>query len=242
MIIKRLYRPLIIAALGAATIPMLAQAQYTPGSFMYFDHVANAGWVNLGINPAVDDLKSDSDKDRVEEPPRDLLKFSVSLPKRKAMIQTMVDTAAQKNPAGGQMLKAVIQDQDIFRILQSALKESGYQMDDLGDPLGFYWVASWSVANDKVGVNSRPQMLAVRDQAAGKLRTMPSIIAMSDEGKQALAETLYLNALVLVIQHKLSAQIPFRKADAEQSARQGGTMFGMDLSKYRLTESGFQPI
>jgi hypothetical protein len=226
------------AALGAAALPVLALAQYTPGSFMYFDHLAFSTSMSLTINPAIDDLNKE--KDTVEEPPKDILKFAFSLPKRKATIQAMIDATTRRNAGSGKMLKAVIQDQDIFKILESALKSSDYQMNDMADALGFYWVASWSVANDKIGVNSRTQMLAVRDQAETKLRSMPSMYSMSDEGKQALAETLYLNALVLVIQHNLVKSDPAAKADITASARQGSIQFGRDPMQYRLTEFGFQ--
>ncbi len=227
----------ILACFMAWATPAIAQ--YTPGSFMYFDHVAHASWVNFGLNPGIENLKDDSEDDQ-PKPQIDPYLFTVSRVTRQTNIQKIVANAEKGNAAAGQAMKALLINQDIFGILDKSLQDQGLATNNLADALGFFWVTSWSIANDKVGQNSALQLLSVRDQASRFLDQQADIVSWNAAKKQEMSDTLYLNAVFLMLMYQQSKDAGAYKSVITQAAQKGALKFGVDTQKVTLTETGLE--
>ncbi len=228
-------------ACSAICWPIMGHAQYTPGSFMYFDHIAFNNWSNISINPALDNLKDNSEDDQ-PKPMIDPYLFTVSKLTRQTNIQKIVANAEKGNATAGQTMKALLINQDIFGILDTSLQGQGLKTNNLADALGFFWVTSWSIANDTVGQNSALQLQSVRNQARGFLDQQPNITSWNAAKKQEMSDTLYLNAVFLMLMYQQSKDAGAYKSVITQAAQNGAKHFGLDTQKVTLTETGLELV
>lgn len=233
-----------------------ATAQYTPGSFMYFDHLANNMAVNIGIMGQQkyhddDDDKQDKDAlirkllERAKKQPARAIKpadfvFPVSQPTRQATLNAIVDSLSKDNPASRSELQAVLIDQNLFGILDTAIQKYGMRTNNLADSYTLYWIASWEAAHNSEPKESPPaQVKAVKAQVVSFLSNVDALHDMTATEKQQLSDTLLVNAALLEMMAEASKTNPQFQQSRAQAGRAGAAAFGLFIDGITLTGTGF---
>lgn len=232
-----------------------ASAQYTPGSFMYFDHLANNTAVNIGLLGKQKYHDDDEEEDKQEVLKRLLEKskkqpartvrptdfvFPVSQPARTATLNAIVDGLSKDNPAGRRELQAALIDQNIFAVLDTAIQKYGLRTNNLADAYTLYWISSWEAAHNSMqGESSPAQVKAVKAQVVDFLSNVDALHTMKVADKQQLSDTLLVNAVLLEMIGESAKADPQFQELRSQAGRSGAAAFGLIVDGVTLTESGF---
>lgn len=232
-----------------------ASAQYTPGSFMYFDHLANNTAVNIGLlgKQKYHDDDEEEDKQQVlkrlleksnKQParavkPTDFV-FPVSQPARTATLNAIVDGLSKDNPAARGELQAALIDQNIFAVLDTAIQKYGLRTNNLADAYTLYWISSWEATHNSMqGESSPAQVKAVKAQVVGFLSNVDALPTMKVTDKQQLSDTLLVNVVLLEMIGESAKANPQFQQLRSQAGRSGAAAFGLLVDGVTLTESGF---
>lgn len=238
-------RKLFVVALGllsglAVTLPV--GAQYTPGSFMYFDHLANNTAINIGLlgkNTGSDDEEEESPPPpRVQSPKNVRLDFVASKAVRQKTVEEVIGAIGQLNPTQRDGLRAAFINNDIFAQTEAALRPYGLRTNNLADAMTMFLICAWDAAHGVSEESSRAKVTAVRRQMQAALSTNQTIGGLSDITKQQLSDTLFINALLIQAMADAAKDNPAIKANVQRSAMQGAATFGFDLSTITVGENG----
>lgn len=240
---RRLALPLL-AALSSLGLAAPVLAQYTPGSFMYFDHLANNFAVNIGmIGQTVNASDDDDEVAPKVQPKRQVrLDFTPSKVVRQKTITTVIDAIGQLNPAQRNELRAAFVNNDLFSQAETALRPYNVRTNNVADAMTVYLISAWDAAHGVSDQASVGKFAAVRSQIADGLSQNQAIGGLSDATKQELSDTLFINAFLIDAMADSAKENPSIAANVRRSAMEGATVFGFDLSKIQIGENGIRTV
>ena len=179
----------------------------------------------------------------VAAPSRSATSFTTN-PAVSARVRQQVLAAALPSSPNPQGLRQAVDSGAPWQEFDRLLALHGYDSRDLSDVVAAFYLIAWEVATGGDATAQPAGIAAVRGQARDMLAGMPTVARMSDDERQATAETLAFHAMAIMArQHDLrmagggAALAAFRNEVAQAVAQQQG----IDVRRFALTPAGFQP-
>ncbi|WP_458094400.1 DUF6683 family protein [Roseomonas sp. WA12] len=166
------------------------------------------------------------------------LRYTPDAARRRANLAQFVARSRSADPAGAERLAQLFASGVIIERIGAAIAPLGLRLDDLADAYALWWVAAWQATQGTNPTPSRATMQAVRAQVMRAMATTPSLANADNAGRQALAEALLIQTMLLDGMVEQARRPEERRAIATAAA-QGAAGMGLDLSRMRLTETGF---
>ena len=168
------------------------------------------------------------------------LRYTPNAARRRANLAQFVARSRSADPAGAERLAQLFASGDIIERIGAAIAPLGLRVDDLADAYALWWVAAWQATQGANPTPSRAVLQAVRAQVMRAITTTPALANTSDADRQNLAEALLTQTMLLDAMVE-QARRPEEQRDIAAAAAQGAAGMGLDLSRMRLTETGFVP-
>jgi hypothetical protein len=120
------------------------------------------------------------------------------------VLQTFIDTLKASGQATPEQLtqfesaaKESLTREAMQQFIDQLFVGEGFKLENLGDVLAIYMIASFVVLNDLTNGTTTEQDLAVRDQIVSAFANVPEMKQLSDTDKQKAAEGLILATIFL---------------------------------------------
>lgn len=130
-------------------------------------------------------------------------------------------------------------DGRLFAQLEQAAGGYGLRMDSLPDAYAIWWINAWEATQGRNTSPSRARVAAVKRQATAAMLETPGLAGAGDAMKQEMAESLWIQAVLLDVAVDQSKGQPDRLRAVGDAAAQGARAMGVDLSTMTLTDAGF---
>lgn len=164
---------------------------------------------------------------------------TVSARVRQEVLAAMLPSSP--NPAG---LRAAVEAGRPWQEFDRLLAQHGYDSRDLADVVAAFYLIAWEVSTGGDALAQPAGIASVRGQARQMVAANPAMARLDEAGRQATAETLAFSAMAMWarLADLRAAGVPgpisaFRAEVARSVAQQQG----IDLTRYALTATGFQP-
>lgn len=169
------------------------------------------------------------------------LRFTPTLEARKANFQRLVDQRrGGADAATLRQFETLLADPAFMRQVEGELAKRGLRADSMADAFAIWWIQAWQTVHGQTDDPSPAAIRAVRAQAGRAMLTLPGLLAAPDAGKQAFAEGLLVQAVLMgtaLEQVKADpAQVRRLAASVRAAAR---SQAGLDLTAMTLTDAGF---
>ena len=167
-----------------------------------------------------------------------VLTFTVSEPLRANHQQQFLDSLRSRSPGAADDLAG----HDLIGLLGTAIAPHGLKTDNVADAF-----TAWLMINHGLvtGDDSDPtpaQVEGTRQLATNALLAMPDLIASSDADKQAMTDSLLLQALLnQMMIDALKEANPAGLPAAQQEIRTATRDMGLDLDLLEMTPNGLAP-
>jgi hypothetical protein len=170
------------------------------------------------------------------------LNFIPSLARRRGTMEKIVRDYVQLNPASAAEIRAqLISNGDFIEQIAGAIEPYGYRTTNLADAYAIFWISAWEASHGITNAQTqRSQAQAVKRQVESILVAIPQAAEASDADKQAFAELLLVQAVMVQSAAEQNANNPTRRPQFEASVRQIATSLGFDLDLFTLTPTGFE--
>jgi hypothetical protein len=169
------------------------------------------------------------------------LRYTPSKTRRSANLAAFVQKMRARDPKGADDLQKVFAEGDFIERIDGLVASQGLRVDDVADAYALWWITAWHAAR---GNNDTPppQMIsAVQAQAARAVLATGEIATASDAHKQALAEALWVQSVLVDTAVEQAKQDPARLRAIGEAVRQAARGMGLDLDAIELTARGFVP-
>ena len=169
------------------------------------------------------------------------LRFTPSTERRAANFRRYLAQRQGGDAASVKQLQALLGDPTLMPRIEAELRRFGLRPDNVADAYTVWWINAWQAAHGQTGDPSLASTQAVKVQAERAFLAAPSL-ALSDEAtKQALAEGLLVQAVILAGVTEQVKGDPSQLRVIGDLARQSARRFGLDLDAVALTDAGFVP-
>jgi hypothetical protein len=166
--------------------------------------------------------------------------FTPSVARRKANYARFIERSRRADPAGVDNLVATLAT-DPVSLMSAELAKVGLSASNVADTYAVYWVEAWQAAHGQTGDSSHQTAQAVKRQAARALLATPEFLRAGHDGKQELADSLLVQALMIgAAKHQANGDQNALRQIAS-AVRKGAKGMGLDLDAMTLTEAGFVP-
>lgn len=166
------------------------------------------------------------------------LRFIPSTERRRASFARFL-ADRRGDAATRRQLEALISDPAFMPKVAAELAKIGLRPNNVADAYTVWWIAAWQAAHGQSRDPSPASVRAVRAQAERVLLAVPSVTGSDDATKQAFAEGLLVQAVVMSAVTEQTAGDPSGQRTIGQLARQSAGRFGIDLDAVTLTDAGF---
>jgi hypothetical protein len=170
------------------------------------------------------------------------LSFKTSLTDRKLIIAQLLQAKRDINPAAAQDLERFLGNSDAIGQTSKAMIAAGLSPNNVADAYTFYWTRAWRGVRGQSESLPRVQMLAVRDQVATMLLTVPQMTAATNGQKQGLAESMLIRSALVEAAINSAKSDPVLLEKIKASIAQGAKSTGLDVSQITLTSQGFRSV
>jgi hypothetical protein len=168
------------------------------------------------------------------------LSFKTSLTDRKLIIAQLLQAKRDINPAAAQDLERFLGNSDVIGQTSKAMVSAGLNPNNVADAYAFYWTRAWLGVRGQIESLPRAQMIAVRDQVATMLLTVPQMTAATNGQKQGLAESMLIRSALVEAAINSGQSDPVLLEKIKVSIAQGAKSTGLDVSQITLTAQGFR--
>jgi hypothetical protein len=168
------------------------------------------------------------------------LSFKTSLTDRKLIIAQLLQAKRDINPAAAQDLERFLGNSDVIGQTSKAMVSAGLNPNNVADAYAFYWTRAWLGVRGQIESLPRAQMIAVRDQVATMLLTVPQMTAATNGQKQGLAESMLIRSALVKAAINSGQSDPVLLEKIKVSIAQGAKSTGLDVSQITLTAQGFR--
>ncbi len=125
--------------------------------------------------------------------------------------------------------------------LEAELGRFGLRSDNLADAYTVWWINVWHAAHGVTGDPTQASVKAVKAQSERAMLATPGLAGGDDAGKQAMAEALLLQAVLIGSAAEQAKADPAQLRQIGDAARRSARGFGLDLDAFTLTDAGFVP-
>ncbi len=171
------------------------------------------------------------------------LAFTPNVQRRRATLTTIAAELEVGNRGRGAELKALLLGDgsgDIIQQMKPLLVQNGLNSDNLADAYTAYWITAWEASR---GIFDAPsdlkQIAAVKDLTTRVLGNMPEIANDTNGKKQAFAEVLLVQTLIIQNSAQGVASNPSAMPQFKSALRAQSISLGVDLDSVTLTPQGF---
>lgn len=171
-------------------------------------------------------------------PTRESLRFVPSTERRRASFARFL-AERRGDAATRQQLEALISDPAFMPKVGAEFAKIGLRPDNVADAYTVWWIAAWQAAHGQSRDPSPASVRAVKAQAEKVFLAVPSVTGADDATKQAFAEGLLVQAVVMSAVTEQTAGDPMGRRTIGQLARGSAGRFGLDLDAVTLTDAGF---
>jgi hypothetical protein len=165
--------------------------------------------------------------------------FTPSLTRRRANLANFVAKTRRSDPGGATKMEQFFASTDPIEAMSVAVAPYGLRVDNVADAYAIYWVQAWQAAHGDTSDPTRPLFQAIKQQSAAALGATPSFAASTDTSKQAFAEALMVQALLISAMVDSSKDDPAMMRQIGTAVRAGAKASGLDLDAMTLTPAGF---
>lgn len=161
-----------------------------------------------------------------------------------ARVRQQVLAAALPSSPNPQGLRQAVDSGAPWQEFDRLLALHGYDSRDLSDVVAAFYLIAWEVATGGDATAQPAGIAAVRGQARQMLAGMPNVARMSDDERQATAETLAFHAMAIMARHhdlRVAGAGPALAAYRSEVAHAVAQQQGIDVRRFALTPAGFQP-
>ena len=169
------------------------------------------------------------------------LRYAPSTARRRSNLNGMIANMRRADPAGAAELQRIFATEDFIELAGRGLAPYGLRTDNVADAYAAWWVNAWLAWAGDASDTRPAQARAVSDQAGRALLATPAFVNATDAEKQALAESLIVQAALIGGATERLKTDPSQKAQLRAAMTQAGRSMGLDFSAMRLTPTGFVP-
>lgn len=167
------------------------------------------------------------------------LTFAVSTERRAANIERFLDSRRAAQPQVVEAIAPSLRDPDLIPNMGRQISRYGLSVDNVAHAYAVWWAAAWSAVHQDTSDPSPAAGRAVRMQAEQAFMSLPAITNADDALKQAFAEELLLQALLITTATEQAASNPEQARAVSRMASQNARAQGLDLESLDLTDEGF---
>jgi hypothetical protein len=167
------------------------------------------------------------------------LTYAVSTERRAANIERFLDQRRASQPAAIEALAPALRDPDLIPNMGRQIGRYGLRVDNVAHAYAVWWAAAWSAVHQDTSDPSPAAGRAIRIQAEQAFASLPAITGADDTLKQAFAEELLLQALLITTATEQAASNPEQARAVSRMASQNARAQGLDLESLDLTDEGF---
>lgn len=167
------------------------------------------------------------------------LTYAVSTERRAANIERFLDQRRAAQPAVVEALAPSLRDPALILNMGRQIGRYGLNVDNVAHAYAVWWTAAWSAVHQDTSDLSPAAGRAVRLQAEQAFALLPAITGADDALKQAFAEELLLQALLITTAAEQAASNPEQARAVSRMASQNARAQGLDLEALDLTDEGF---
>ncbi|WP_313537557.1 DUF6683 family protein [Sphingomonas sp.] len=196
----------------------------------------------IALQGHADRFAREESEPRLPQPPvidPAVLRYTPSKVRRSANLANFVQKTRTADPQAAADLQKLFAQGDIIEKIGRRVAPQGLRIDDVADAYALWWITAWQAAQGKGDTPDRTTLAAVRRQAAEAVTAAGTIARAADAQKQALAESLWVQATLIETGVQQARNDPARLRAIGQSMRQGARSMGLDLDHIALTSDGF---
>ena len=173
--------------------------------------------------------------------PRVSTRFRSSLSARRNTFARIVARTRAVNPADADKLQRAYGTSNPIAPLAPTLKHYGLRSNDVADATALYLVVAWYGARGLDKDPPRAYVRAVRNQMARSYVKLPSFASTSNAGKQQLADSMWIQTMVVAGSINSAKGKPALMAQVKNAVRQGTfASFKIDMTKMKLDAKGLR--
>lgn len=217
---------LLLAAPAAAQYQMVSPMLYHGPAISLRDHVNSQNAATPTPTP-----------DQAARPAT--LTYRPDPARRRDNLARFVAQVRPFDPQGADNLAQLFARGDFLASLQADLTPMGLSVDNVADAYTTYWISAWQASRGETGNPPKAQVAAVQAQTAKALSATPAFARASNADKQDMAESLWLQLVVLESAVNGAKNNPEQLRSVGQAAAQGARGMGLDVTRMTLTDQGF---
>lgn len=173
---------------------------------------------------------------------RAVLLYRPDLARRRANLAGFVKRLRAIDPQGAANVEAILAQGDIIERARPTLAAHGLDTNDIGDAYAGYWISACQAARGDTATPDRKTIAAVKAQAAETIGRKPEFRMAGDATKQEIAETLWLQTMLLDGAVEGAQGKPDQLRVLHEAAVLGARKVGLDLDRMTLGPQGFVPV
>jgi hypothetical protein len=173
------------------------------------------------------------------------LTFTPNIPRRKDYFNALLAQYDQAAPGTSAQMRPLLFGENDGDIIQKIQKQVGAQYglktNNIADAYAVYWITAWEAANGIFDSPTPPaQMKAVRAQVANILLSVPEIAEDSDINKQAYAENLLTQSVIISSFGGHVKADPANMPKVRAAVLANAKALGVRIETFELTPTGFE--
>lgn len=169
------------------------------------------------------------------------LTFRPSLEQRRKNLAQFVARSRARDAEGAARMEALFASGDVIGRINGQLGAYGFRTNHVADAYAAWWINAWLASRGRTDDPTRPQIDAVRAQAAEAMRALPPLARASDAAKQEMAEAYLVQTALIGSALDATKGSPERMRHVAAAVSQSARAAGLDLSAMTLTDRGFVP-
>ncbi len=169
------------------------------------------------------------------------LRFTPTAEARAANFRRLVDQRrAGADAATLRQFETLLADPAFMREVEGELRKRGLRADSMADAFAIWWIQAWQTVHGQTDDPSPAAIRAVQAQAQRAMLTLPGLLDAPDAGKQAFAEGLLVQAVLMGTALEQVKGDPTQVRRLAASVRTAArAQAGLDLTAMALTDAGF---
>ena len=181
------------------------------------------------------------DGSAADDQPENILRFNPVERRQRQNIAQFVDAMRKTDPEVAARITPIFTSRDVIGVIGKAIAVYGLQTNDVADAYAVYLTNVWLGTQGRADDLPKAHVVAVRNQAAALLLQSPGFTTLNDAQKQAMAETMLLQATVISIRVNTARTDPVLLARLQGEIARQTKASGLDIGAMALTEAGFKP-
>jgi hypothetical protein len=169
------------------------------------------------------------------------LDYFPSAARSKQNIAGFIERYRKVDPAGAGEMARQFNQMDVIGEISRALRADGFNPNNIAHIYGAYWISLWQASHRDTSTTPAMMAQAVAQQVQGGFARNSALSAFTDSQRQAYAENLMLELLVLESNMQAAIGNQDRLTDIATQMRKLAKTAGFLIDDVTLTDHGFVP-